>query len=306
MHPPFRVWQKEGGADMKKLMVTAIVLGLVAGGCVTDPEVTDEDHIYNLIASSGTVSMGPLDGRGETGGKDVGLPEAWWRELTGEGMLTVFLENDPATGICTVTVSRNLDAIFNIDVIHDGNIEPGTKTIADFRYRRVVVQNTGETGPHGGWELVALTPATYGLRDEASQEVFISSMRLYRDDELIWECNDPDRFYLVDGEIPYISEGDFLRFEAEAVHLNPQYQPEFFVFVHGPCPTWPRHLMYDNGLYGDLVADDGVFTYEWYAEDTQYNDMWGIAADVIDAETMNDSEEEDYDSGAWGMPLHRG
>ena len=64
--------------------------------------------------------------------------------------------------------------------------------------------------------------------------------------------------------------------------------------------------MYDNGEFGDQTADDGVYTYEWYAEDTQYHHRWGIAADVIDADTMEDSVEEDYDSGAWGMPLHRG
>jgi hypothetical protein len=293
---------------MNKYLVATVVLGLVIGGCVQDPEVTDEDYIYDLISSSSVASMGALDSKGESGGgKDVGLPEAWWRELIEDGSPTVFFENDPASGVCTVTVTRNLDAIFNIDVLHDGIIEPGTKTIADFRTRRVIVECTGETsGPHGGWELVALTPATYGLRDESCQDVFISSMRLYRDDELIWECSDPDRFYLVDTEIPVVNEGDFLRFEAEAIHLNPLYLPEFFIFVHGPCPTWPRHLLYDNGLYGDKLADDGVFTYEWYAEDTQILHRWGIAADVIDTDTMEDSEEEDYDSGAWGMPLHRG
>ncbi len=293
---------------MKRLLVATAVLGLVIGGCVQDPVLTDEDYIYDLVSSSSMASMGALDNKGENGGgKDVGLPEAWWRELIGEGSLTVFFENDPEAGVCTVTVTRNLDAIFLIDVEHDGIIDPGTKTIADFRTRRLIVERTGEgSGPHGGWELVALTPATYGLRDESSQEVFISSMKLYRDDELIWECSNPDQFYLVDGEIPTVSEGDFLRFEAEAIHLNPQFQPEFFLFVHGPCPTWPRHLLYDNGLFGDRVAEDGVFTYEWYAEGSQVYHRWGIAADVIDTDTMEDSEEEDYDSGAWGMPLHRG
>jgi hypothetical protein len=292
---------------MKKLLAAAAVTGLLVGGCVQEPELTDEDYIYGLLSSSSTVSMSPLDGRGEQGGRDAGLPEAWWRELTGEGSFSVFLENDPSAGVCTVTVAQNLDAVLNIDVVHDGVLDPGQKTIADFRTRRVIVERTGETsGPHGGWELVSITPATYGLRDQSYQEVFISSMRLYLDDELIWECTDPDRFYLVEEEIPTVSEGDFLRLEAEAVHLNPLYTPEFYVYVHGPCPTWPRHLMYDNGLYGDRLADDGVYTYEWYAEDTQYNHRWGIAADVIDADTFRDQTEEDYDSGAWGMPLHRG
>lgn len=293
---------------MKNLIVAAVVLGLIAGGCVQEPEMTDQDHIYSLLSSSSVVAMGALDGQGQDGGgKDVGLPEAWWREIAGEGSFSVFLENDPAAGVCTVTVTRNLDAVFNIDVIHDGILDPGEKTIEDYRSRRAILERIGDaSAPHGGWELIALTPATYGLRNESQQEVFIVDMKLYRDGELIWECNNPEQFYSVDTEIPVISEGDFLRFEAEAIHTSPSFEPEFFIFVHGPCPTWPRHLLYDNGEYGDQTADDGVYTYEWYAEDTQFHHRWGIAADVIDADTMEDSEEEDYDSGAWGMPLHRG
>jgi len=293
---------------MKNLIVAAVVFGLIAGGCVQEPQLTDQDHIYSLLSSSSVVSMGPLDGQGGSeGGKDVGLPEAWWRELTGQGSFSVFLENDPAAGVCTVTVNRDLDADFYIDVVHDGILDPGVKIIEDYRIRRAILERIGDaSAPHGGWELIALTPATYGLRDESQQEVFIADMKLYRDGELIWQCNNPEQFYLVDTEIPVISEGDFLRFEAEAIHTSPSLEPEFFIFVHGPCPTWPRHLMYDNGEYGDQTADDGVYTYEWYAEDTQYHHRWGIAADVIDADTMEDSEEEDYDSGAWAMPLHRG
>ena len=72
--------------------------------------------------------------------------------------------------------------------------------------------------------------------------------------------------------------------------------------MHGPCPLWPRHILYDDGNYGDQTAGDGVYSYEWYAEDT-IDGHWGISADVIDADTFADQTEDDYDSHAWGMPI---
>ena len=62
--------------------------------------------------------------------------------------------------------------------------------------------------------------------------------------------------------------------------------------------------MYDDGNFGDVTAGGGIYTYEWYVEDSfTYFHKWRIAADNIDSDTMADQEEEDYDSGAWCIPV---
>lgn len=289
---------------MKILTTVATLILLAAAGCVQEPEtaLTDTENIQELLRTSDLAAMTLLDGRGESGGgKDAGFPEHWWRSLISEGPVEFLLENDPASGICTVTVTRSLQASFNIDVTHDGVLNPGIKPISDRRTRRVILERTGDdTAPHGGWELTHITPAVHSLDSGLEQQVFVQSMRIYAGDELIWECDSPGTFYSVEEGLPVLEPGTLVRVEAEFLHTSPLYQPPFYAYVHGPCPVWPRHWMNDEGLWGDRVAGDGVLSYEWYVEGS--SDRWFVAVDVIDADTMLDQEEDDYDSGAWGIP----
>jgi hypothetical protein len=296
---------------MKKRMLIAVSSGvlILIASCVQDPQLTDEDHIYQLLVSSDLAKMGALEGQGEDmDGKDstgVDLPEIWWRELTTEGSFQIFISGDIEAGICTVTVNHNLYANFYIDVVHDQVINPGVKTIEDFRERRVIVERTGDPSstPHGGWTIQSITPAEFSLLDSGEQEVFIVSMKLSRGEEVLLDCTSPDQFIDIE-DLPELSEGELVKLEVTVLHTNPQYEPPYFVFVHGPCPTWPRHLMYDDGNFGDETAGDGIYTYEWYKEDSFiYFHKWRIAADIIDADTMADQIEEDYDSGAWCIPV---
>lgn len=285
----------------KAILAASAALAVALAGCGQDPEPTDEDYIIALVGASPYTQDGSLNGQGGSGQDDVGLPEAWWRELTGVGQPTVLFENDPVTGVCTLTVQRPLIAELNIDVVWDGQLAPGTKDIEAVRTRRVVVVKTGDTSaPYGGWAVSAVTPAEFTLSSGIEQEVFVQSMALYAEDSLVWECDSPDEFFQIPGGLPSVEFGSLCRLEVTVLHSNPVETPPYFVYVHGPLPTWQRHLMYDNGTMGDLVADDGVYTYEWYAEDTIEPRV--IAADVIDADTFADQTEQDYDSGAWSMP----
>ncbi len=286
---------------MKKLLAAAAVLAL-AGGCVQEPssESTDSQNIQDLLSGNSYAAMTPLDGNGDGDGKSDACPERWWRDVSAEGSLEFILANDPATGVCTVTVIREIEADFNIDITHDGIVNPGIKPISDLRTRRLIVEKLGDdTAPHGGWELTHITPAEFSLHSGLQQEVYIQSMKIYNGDELAWECDSQDTFYSIEDGLPVLEPGTFVRLEVEVLHTNPLYEPAFHVFAHGPCPTWPRHMMNDQGLWGDRIADDGIYSYEWYVEGS--SDHWFIAADIIDADTMLDEEEDDYDSGAWGI-----
>lgn len=296
---------------MKKRTLIAVSSGvlILIAGCAQDPQLTDEDHIYQLLSSSNLVKMGALEGQGEDmDGKDstgVDLPEAWWRELTDEGYFQVLITGTTEAGICTVTITHNLYADLYIDVVHDLVIDPGVKTIEDLRVRRVIVERTGDpsSASHGGWTVQSITPAEFSLLNSGDQEVFIESMKLYRGEELLLDCTSPDQFIDIE-DLPALSEGELVKLEVTVLHTNPQYEPAYFVYVHGPCPIWPRHLMYDDGNFGDVTAGDGIYTYEWYVEDSFiYFHKWRIAADIIDADTMADQVEEDYDSGAWCIPV---
>jgi len=197
-------------------------------------------------------------------------------------------------------VRHQLAAEFNIDLSDDGVINPAQKPISDQRTRRLIVERTGsQSDPYGGWELTHITPAQFSLDSGLEQEVYVSSMAVYSGDQLLWECSDPETFYSVEDGLPVLEPGTSVRLEAQVLHTAPLYEPACFVFAHGPCPVWPRHWMNDSGLWGDRVAGDGIYSYEWYVEAS--SDHWFVAVDVIDAETMNDETQDDYDSGAWGI-----
>jgi len=281
-----------------------VLMGLAA--CATDPELSDRDRIIDLVAGSGFSEMDPLTSRG--GGSDKGMeaPEGWYREKTAESDPEVTFWNDPSAGVCTLTVQRTLEGRLNIDVVHDGEWNPGQKDIDDIRTRHMIVERTGDASdPHGGWTVSAISAGEHCLSQSASvqQEVFVTSMRLYVDDELAWETDDPLAFYDVDTELPEVEEGELIRVEAEFLHENPAYEPPFLAYVHGPCPVWQRHPLSDDGLYGDRVAGDGVYSYEWYAENVTRRSF--VAVDVIDSDTMSDQVEDDYDSSAWGIHFAR-
>ena len=287
----------------KQIIVSAAAAMVIAAGCVESPDITDSEWISELVASSELSSTSNLDGSGDPGessksAEEVSVPEFWYRRLLNEPYPEIILENDPAAGVCTVTVIHNLTAEFVIDTEWNGVFEPGTKAISDTRYVRLILEKMEDETSHGGWKIVSATPAEHMLT-EGDQEVFISSMSLYKNGEMIWQCNDPGTFYQVDSELPELLEGDFVRMETTVEHLNPLYDPPFFVIAHGPLSGHSRHLMYDNGLYGDEVAKDGIYSYEWYVEYTGEHQR--IAVDVIDADTFADQTEEDYDSGAWGI-----
>jgi hypothetical protein len=280
-----------------------LAVSVLALSCAQDPEdsATDEEEILQLIAQSSESSMGSLDGQGLSGGsKDSVYPEGWWRTLSSDGAWELVFENDPATGICTVTVNRSLNGVLNIDVVHDGERDPGATPFTHLRQRRVIVARQGESGdPYSGWVLTHITPAVYSLGSSIPQEVFVASMAVYAGDDMLWECTDPETFYPVDGGLPVLEPGTLIRLEAEVIHTNPVYTPPLVVYAHGPCPVWPRHWMNDAGLYGDRAAGDGIYSYEWYAEES--SEHWYIAVDVLDSDTMIDQDEDDYDAGAWGI-----
>jgi len=287
---------------MKKLAVAAVAM-IVIAGCVNSPELTDADWINQLVSESDLSETSNLDGNGNPGesSKDPGevcVPEFWYRQLVNEPTRQIIIENDPVADVCTVTVIHNLCAELIIDTVWNGVFEPGSKAISDTRYTRLIVEKIPDETQYGGWRIVSVTPAEHMLA-VGEQEVFVSSITIYKDDQLIWSCTDPGQFYRVDSELPELSEGDFVRMEATVEHLNPMYSPPFFVIAHGPLSGHNRHLMYDNGLYGDETAGDGIFTYQWYVEYTGHHQR--IAVDVIDADTFADQTEQDYDSGAWGI-----
>ena len=289
---------------MQKLTILfTLVVTVLISGCVESPDLTDEDYISELISSSNLSDAADLDGVGAPGeeGKgteEISRPEFWYRQLLNESSAEIIITGEVSTGICSVAVIRKISADLIIDTVWDGVFVPGSKPISVTRYTKFIVEKFEDETSHGGWRIVSATPSEHMLTDD-EQEVFVSSMKLYKNDELIWECMDQREFYNVDSELPVLLVGDFVRMEATVNHLNPIYEPEFFVIAHGPLSGHSRHIMYDNGLYGDKTAGDGVFSYEWYVEYTGHHQR--IAVDAIDTDTFEDQIEEDYDSSAWGI-----
>jgi hypothetical protein len=95
--------------------------------------------------------------------------------------------------------------------------------------------------------------------------------------------------------------------EAKVTNTDTGFDPPTFVFLHVPtsdalCPG-PRERrrlrMFDNGMNGDAVAGDGTFTAIWNVRDVG---LHYAAVDVINARTLQNETEDDYNSTTWGIP----
>lgn len=222
----------------------------------------------------------------------------------------------PDSGRALVKVTVHFNGWFYVDRTDDGIRNPGRKPLRDMvtRYAlfRKIWFHPDSTSADSlfGWRLLAISPSRFSMTDPTRQTVNITSVTL-SDANHTLTITEPGVLLKLrpgaDPAIPFFRSGQTVKVEARVTNTDAGFLPSEFVYLHVPtvARAFPgprdraRIRMWDNGQNGDATAGDGVYTVIWTVRD------WGVhhaAVDIINARTLQDETDDDYNSTAWGIP----
>lgn len=216
-------------------------------------------------------------------------PVAWWRKI--DERISRDIDIHIEDKVANVTVISNVAGRLYVDNTPDGIRNAWDKPFFDTVTRYAVFHKRPE-----GWRLAAISPVEIALTERTKQTVEIKWIRVSSGDAIIWEADSPNTLFDVPEEIPILTSGTLVKVEADVYNSKTDLEPATFVYLHRPGG---RDLMYDNGLSGDSVAGDGIFTMIYMIGPDPGKHF--AAVDVIDSETFL-NKDTDYNSTAWGMP----
>jgi hypothetical protein len=299
----------------------------------------DQTAIQNLIASSPDFDVAFTDDGGEllgqattatatsSGGSQVVAtdttgatsPVSWGRRRIPPDhppTRTVEFLTPPDSGRALVKVTVTFDGWFYVDRTDDGLRNPGKKPLRDQVTRYALFRkiwfhpDTTSTDSVFGWRLLAVSPSQFTMTDPSRQTVNITSVTLTGGSRSI-TITDPTALLRlrrdVDPALPLFRNGTQVKVEAHVTNTDAGYRPSEFVYLHVPTDdhAFPgpfdrvRIRMWDNGQNGDAVAGDGTYTVLWTVQDLGVHHA---AVDVINARTLQNETDDDYNSTAWGVP----
>jgi hypothetical protein len=221
------------------------------------------------------------------------LPRRWGRSYTRS---TQGVEERPSDAVSlSLTGLADAEGIFQMP-------RPG-KLVLDYTWqRKLLAKPFVETlsrrarfrKSSGTWQLASVTPTR--ARPEAS------GLRV-GEFALIVDGQSPRRFkeddFLSIEDLPKVLPDQKGRIEAQLSYVGAATQPAFYAFLHVP-PTTQRLILRDDGLFGDVRANDGVYTAPF-----SFPSEPGLKHLVIDAvagKTFADPAMTNYDSTQWGIP----
>ncbi len=222
-------------------------------------------------------------------------PRIWWRERDEvlKKDINISIEGDTANVKVTTDIKGNL----YVDDTKDGKLDPWSKPFYDTIVRHATFHKV-----HKRWKLTAISPVSINLTDPENQTVEIKEVTVYREDtgDMIWHATSPETLFSVPDELPILTAGTEIRVEAKVTNSKETSSDEALTFVYLHRPGG-RDLMHDDGLEGDVVAGDGVYT-RIYKIGHNVGRYFAVV-DAIDGDTLMDKDAP-YNSTAWGMPYY--
>jgi len=281
---------------MLKFIVRALIflMGvlLMIVSCALN-EQSDDDSLRGLINGKYRDYFSDyesMDDGGEIGGGGEGVLGTaylypWGRKLGSipSREISISIQGDTAQ----VYIWSELVGEFLVDTTMDGQINPGSKPIHDVHEKYAEFVRVGERE----WKLTRISCGEFHLYDSTKQTVFITSVHVYdTDGDVDLMITDPTTLLDVETEIPVFEAGELVYVEV-TVENNSSYDwvPPHFVYLHFPGG---RDLFYNTG-------DDVHFQGSW----VPYNPgVHHAGVDIINSNCLQNETEDDYDSGAWGLP----
>jgi len=274
-----------------------VLLALLACSNSTEPSNNDED-VRNLVDGKYKAYFddGPAYGGGKPGGDgyvagpagrdgEATLPIHWWRSLT-YAKRTIYVTVEAPYTTAGVIVEDDLKGIMYIDRSDNKTLDPGSKPFEVTRIRHATFERPTTDDP---WELTAISPAVYSVAGEG-QTVTITSVRLVTEGGYDRTFTDMEEQIPLE-ELPRVSHGEKVSVAVKAENTSGEgWVPVSFAFLHH---DWQRFNM----------ADDGKQTYTGEYSITAEPGIRHGGASVIDAGTLQNETEDDYNADGWSLPF---
>ncbi|MFH1287471.1 MAG: choice-of-anchor X domain-containing protein [bacterium] len=236
---------------------------------------------------------------------DTTLPYAifhqrWRRQRTGLAGINRNFEfgKNGDTSYCNVSITRNITGLLWVDTTRDAIRNPGNKSFADTISHKWYL----EKYPGRGWHVVKMSPREIKLTDTSKQKVYIDKVEIEKSGQIVSSVTSPTQTFLKN-DAYHFDCGDSVKIMVSVRNIGSSYNPGCFVFLHhlNVYGKVSRIPLFDDGTYGDLVANDNIFTntFTFYTHDSlhQY-----VIIDVLDSKCLQNQTEDDYNSNAWGLP----
>lgn len=147
----------------------------------------------------------------------------------------------------------------------------------------------------GQWRLVSLSPMTLGVSpagnvtlDQVRLKVAGAPSLLIRDGQL-----------LDSAEAPRVTPGQAATVEVHATYAGTSVDaPPYYLFLSLP-PGRDRLVLNDNGLAGDAVKGDGIFSTSFNFPAT--TGIHHLVIDAVSSGTFTDLGSNAYDASLWGI-----
>jgi hypothetical protein len=274
-----------------------VLLGFLACSTATGP--SDDEDVRNLINDKYKAYFddGSAYGGGKPGGEDLAagpanrdaeatLPIFWWRSLT-YAKRTVYVTVEAPYTTAGVIVEDDLKGIMYVDRSDNKILDPGSKPFAVVRTRHATFERATTDEP---WELTAISPAVYAVAEQGRQTVTITSVRLVTAGGYDRTFTDMEE-QLPLAELPRVAHGEKVSVTVKAGNASSEaWVPKSFGFLHH---EWQRFNM----------ADKGNRTYEGAYNITAEPGIRHGGVSVIDAGTLQNEAEDDYNADGWSLPF---
>ncbi|MGD8718043.1 MAG: hypothetical protein PVH29_04390 [Candidatus Zixiibacteriota bacterium] len=268
-------------------------------GCNSSTGPSDDENVRGLIDGEYAAYFNDSEAYG--GGKPGGdgyerpalggdaaatLPVAWWRTVT-YAKRDYWIHIEAPYTTADVIVKDDIQGLMYIDRTTNGTLDPGSKPVAIERTRYATFERATTDDP---WALTAISPAVWALADAGRQTVAITSVRLVTAggyDRTFTDMTEPIPL----DELPHVTYGEEVTVTMKATNTSgEEWEPATFCFDHH---DWKRGLMDDDGAGTytgtyTITADPGV----------RHGGVSGI-----DAGTMQNESEDDYNADGWSLPF---
>jgi hypothetical protein len=289
-------------AKMAKKFLIGAAAATLAGAflfaCSSSTGPSDEENLRDLVdgryaayfndgAAYGGKPPGG-DGSPPARGRDAEatLPIHWWRTVT-YAKRTVYVTLEAPYTQAQVVVKDDIRGLMYIDRSDNKTLDPGSKPFEVVRTRHATFVRASTGDP---WELTAISPAVYSVKEQGRQTITITSVRVVTAGGYDRTFEDMEEQIPL-GKLPKVNLGETVTVTVKAKNASREgWVPESFCFLHH---DWQRHDMTERS--------DDVFKGEYRI--TAEPGVRHGGASAIDAGTLQNEAEDDYNADGWSLPF---
>ncbi len=227
---------------------------------------------------------GSLPGLGRD--EEATLPVHWWRTVT-YAKRTVYVTVEAPYVQADVMVKDDIRGLMYIDRSPNKILDPGTKPFAVERTRYGRFERASSDDP---WELKAISPASYSVQEQGRQTITVTSVRVVTGAGYDRTFEDTAELIPLD-ELPKVWLGETVTVTVKTKNTSGEgWVPKSFCFLHH---DWNRYYMFPG--------EKQTFEGEYRITATSGVRHGGVSA--IDAGTLQNETEDDYNADGWSLPF---